>query len=77
MKYFQPELECMSRNELNALQLSRLQEQVRYLYDNVLPYRRKMEAVGVTPEDIKQLENINILPFTEKTDLRDNYPLRG
>ncbi len=68
------EMECMSRDKLSALQSERLVKLVKYVYDNVLPYRKKMENIGLVPEDIKSIEDISKLPFTTKDDLRDNYP---
>ncbi len=68
------EMECMSRDEMTALQSKRLVELVDYVYNNVEFYRKKMDAVGVKPSDIKGIEDIVKLPFTTKDDLRDNYP---
>lgn len=69
-----PKIECMSRDEMTALQSQRLVKQVKNVYDNVAFYRNKMDAMGVEPGDIKGIEDINKLPFTTKEDLRDNYP---
>ena len=66
--------ECMSRDELCALQSSRLVKLVDYVYHNVEFYRKKMQALGLLPGDIKNIEDIVKLPFTTKDDLRDNYP---
>lgn len=66
--------ETMSRAELEALQLQRLQETVKRVYETVEPYRRKMEEAGVKPEDIKSLQDLRRLPFVTKQDMRDNYP---
>ena len=74
MKYFKPEIECAPRHELEALQSFRLSQQIRRVYDNVKPYREKMDAAGVKPEDIKSIKDLSKLPFTVKQDLRDNYP---
>ncbi len=68
------EQECMSRSKLEALQLERLQNTVRRVYENVLPYRRKMDELGVRPEHIRTLKDLALLPFTTKEDLRQNYP---
>ncbi len=68
------EIETMPRQGLESLQLLRLQKLVRRVYDNVAPYRAKMEAAGVKPEDIRHLKDLCLLPFTIKNDLRDNYP---
>ena len=73
-KIYNPEIECMDRDELKALQLSRLQETVKLCYERVPLYRQRMDALGVKPEDIKTLSDITKLPFTNKTDLRDEFP---
>ena len=67
--------ECMSRSEMEALQLERLKKIVKHAYDNAAYYRAKMQAANVTPDDIKTLADVTKLPFTTKEDLRDNYPL--
>lgn len=66
--------ETMSRGEIEALQLKRLQETVKRVYEKVEPYRRKMVEAGVKPEDIKSLKDLSKLPFVTKQDMRDNYP---
>ena len=66
--------ERMSRDEIRALQLIRLQHTVRHAYVNVPLYTRKFDAVGVHPDDIRTLEDIALLPFTTKEDLRISYP---
>jgi phenylacetate-CoA ligase len=68
------EIECAPRQELAALQSYRLSRQIRRVYEKVPVYREKMEAVGVTPEDIATVGDLHKLPFTTKQDLRDNYP---
>ncbi len=68
------EIECMERSELEALQLKNLQDVVTRAYNNLKYYRDKMDKLGVKPSDIKTLKDIDKLPFTTKTDLRDNYP---
>lgn len=73
-RYFQPEIECASREQIKAWQDERLVKQVRHVWDNVPAYRKKMEEMGVTPEDIKSSADLYKLPFTSKADLRDNYP---
>lgn len=67
-------MECMSRDEMSALQSSRLVKLVDYVYNNVEFYRKKMQAIGLLPGDIKDINDIVKLPFTTKDDLRDNYP---
>jgi len=66
--------ESLPRKEMEELQLSRLQATVRRIYDKVPAYREKMVEAGIKPEDIKSLEDLKKLPFTNKKDLRDNYP---
>ena len=66
--------ETLPRSEIEKIQLERLQETVNRVYEKVLPYRKKMDAAGVKPEDIKTLADLAKLPFTTKEDLRDNYP---
>jgi phenylacetate-CoA ligase len=66
--------ERMSRDELEALQLVRLQETVRHAHRNVPHYRAKLDAAGVHPDDIRSLDDVTKLPFTTKDDLRQNYP---
>ena len=69
-----PNKECMSREEMRALQGKRLQKLVNYVYHNVPFYRNKMQAMDVSPEDIRTIDDIVKLPFTTKQELRDNYP---
>ena len=73
-KYYMPEIECAPRSELEALQSYRLSQTIRRVYENVEPYRKKMDEAGVKPEDIKSIADLSKLPFTVKQDLRDNYP---
>ena len=69
-----PEAECMPREKLEALQLARLQETVRNAYDNVPMQRARLDARGFAPGDLRSLADLQRLPFTVKTDLRDHYP---
>jgi phenylacetate-coenzyme A ligase PaaK-like adenylate-forming protein len=66
--------ERMSRDELQALQLSRLQHTVRHAYESVPLYHRKFADAGVHPDDIRSLDDVAKLPFTTKADLRETYP---
>lgn len=66
--------ETLSRKEIESIQLERLKETVHKVYDRVLPYRAKMDAAGVKPDDIKSLKDLSKLPFVTKQDMRDNYP---
>ena len=68
------EAECMARDEMEELQLKRLQEVVKRAYENVNYYKKAFEKADVYPEDIETLKDIEKLPFTSKTDLRDAYP---
>ena len=67
-------IECISREELRALQSERLIELVKRVYNNVPFYRQKMDDLGINPSHILSIDDITKLPFTYKTDLRDNYP---
>lgn len=73
-KYYQPEIETMPVEQIKALQSERLVKQVRHVWDHVPYYRKKMEEKGVTPDDIKGIEDLHKLPFLTKDDLRDAYP---
>lgn len=64
----------MPLDELQKLQSERLKEQVKHVYENVAPYRKKMDEMGVKPEDINGIEDLHKLPFITKDDLRDEYP---
>jgi phenylacetate-CoA ligase len=68
------EIERASTDELRALQLTRLKWSLRHTYKNVAPYRRKCEAVGIHPDDLKALSDLQYFPFTTKADLREAYP---
>lgn len=74
MPIFQPEMECMPREDIKKLQTERLIWQVKRCYENVAVFRERMQEKGITPDDIKTLEDIAKLPFTYKKDLRDYYP---
>ena len=73
-KYYQPEIETMPVDQLQALQSERLVAQVKHVYDNVEFYRNKMDEAGVKPEDIHGIEDLHLLPFITKDDLKDQYP---
>ncbi len=66
--------ECMPREELRELQLERLKETVKRVYERVPHYTKAFDEAGVKPEDIKTLDDLTLLPFTTKDDLRENYP---
>lgn len=67
-------IECASRNEMSAVQSERLIQTVRRIYHNIASYRAKMQEKGLVPGDIRSVEDLSKLPFTNKSDLRDNYP---
>ncbi|MGI6512291.1 MAG: phenylacetate--CoA ligase family protein [Catenisphaera adipataccumulans] len=73
-QYFQKEIECASRNEIENLQNDKLVKQVQHVWDNVPYYRKKMEQKGVKPEDIRSTKDLYKLPFISKADLRESYP---
>ena len=66
--------ETLSRQEIEAIQLDRLQKVVKRVYEKVPYYRAKMDDAGIKPEDIKTLDDLKKLPFTTKQDMRDTYP---
>ena len=69
-----PNKECMPREQMRELQGKRLCKLVQYVYHNVPFYRHKMQEMDLTPDDIRSIDDITKLPFTTKQDLRDNYP---
>ena len=73
-RYYQPEIETMPLEQLQAMQSEKIVKQVKHVYDNVEYYRNLMDEKGVKPEDIKGIEDIHKLPFLTKADLRDAYP---
>ncbi len=73
-QYYQKELETMPLDELRTLQSQRLVAQVKHAYEDVQFYRKKMDAIGIRPEDIHGIGDLHKLPFIEKDDLRDEYP---
>ena len=66
--------ECAPREEVRALQLEKLKAQVAWTYDRVAWYRERMDALGVAPGDIRSLDDVRKLPFTDKSVLRDTFP---
>ncbi|MDE6777623.1 MAG: phenylacetate--CoA ligase, partial [Oscillospiraceae bacterium] len=72
--FFQKDIETMSRQEIEHLQLERLKHQVQYCMDNVEFYHKRLTEAGVTADKIKTLSDIQYIPYTTKTDIRDNYP---
>lgn len=74
MNYYQPEIECASREQILAWQNERLLKQVQHVWENVPYYRKKMEEKGLTPADIQSVDDLHKLPFLTKDDLRECYP---
>ena len=72
--YYQPEIECASREQIRAWQDERLVQTVQRVYKNVPYYRDMMDQKGVTPDDIRSVDDLHKLPFLTKSDLRDAYP---
>lgn len=74
MKYFNKEYETMSADQRFVLQSEKLVRTVKYVYERQKPYREKMDAMKLKPSDIKSIKDLYKLPFTLKSDLRNNYP---
>lgn len=74
MPILKPDAESASREQMAALQSERLVKTVKRVYENVPFYKDKFDSLGIKPGDIRSIEDITKLPFTVKTDLRDNYP---
>jgi phenylacetate-CoA ligase len=72
--YWQPEAECIDRDELAQLQLERLEATLSRVYRNVPFYRSRFDAVGFDPDDLRSVEQLRALPFTTKADLIEGYP---
>ena len=72
--YYQPDIECAPYEEIRKIQSEKLVKQVKHVWDNVPYYRKKMEEKGVTPDDIKSVDDLHKLPFLSKADLRETYP---
>ncbi|WP_160212476.1 phenylacetate--CoA ligase family protein [Adlercreutzia aquisgranensis] len=69
-----PDIECASRERIRAIQLEKLIQQVKWTYERVVWYREKMDVAGVAPGDIRTLEDVRKLPFTDKGALRETFP---
>ncbi len=74
MVYWQKEIECMPRENLNQLKLERLKRTVEKVYEKVPFYKKAFKEKGIEPGDIKTLRDLRHLPFTTKIDFRENYP---
>ncbi len=72
--YFEPEIECASREVLHYIQSQKLVKMVENCYNKIPLYKKKFDEMGLLPGDIKSIDDVSKLPFTYKTDLRDNYP---
>ncbi|MBQ4465133.1 MAG: phenylacetate--CoA ligase [Oscillospiraceae bacterium] len=72
--FFQKDIETMSRQEIEELQLKKLKHQVQYCMDNVPFYHERLTKAGVTADKIKCLSDVQYIPYTTKADIRDNYP---
>lgn len=72
--YWDKVYECMDRDKMREVQSERLRKTVQRVYYNVPYYRNSMQKAGLVPEDIKTVDDLSKLPFTNKADLRDNYP---
>ena len=72
--YFEPEIECASRETLRQIQSQRLVKMVKHCYEHVPFYKKKFDEIGLRPEDIRSIDDLQKLPFTTKQDLRDTYP---
>ena len=70
------EMECAERETMQTLQLERLQKTVKHVYENVPFYKERLDSIGMKPEDIKSLKDLEKIPFTTKEDLRQNYPFK-
>ena len=73
--YYNEKIETLAKRELQELQYKRLKMNVNHCYVNSSFYKKKFDNLGLKPTDIKSLEDLRKIPFTVKTDLRDNYPL--
>ncbi len=77
MPIWNPECESMPRPELEKMQGHRLHDIVSYVYDRVPFYRRKFDEAGVSPDEVRDVQDISRLPFTIKSDLREEYPFNN
>ena len=73
-RYFQPEIETASREQIRRWQSERLINQVKHVWEDVPFYKNKMVEAGITPDDIKSVDDLHKLPFITKDDLKDQYP---
>ena len=73
-RYFQEDIECAPLEKIRAIQNEKLPKQVKHVWDNVEYYRKKMQAKGITPDDIRSVDDLHKLPFLMKDDLKAAYP---
>ena len=73
-KYYQQEIECASREEIKKMQSERLVKTVKRAYENSAYYKKLMDEKGLTPQDVKSVDDLHKLPFIKKDDLREAYP---
>jgi phenylacetate-CoA ligase len=73
-KYWNEKIETLPPEEIKKIQLQKLKELVKHCYEKSAFYQKKFDSVGLKPEDIQSLEDLQKIPFTVKSDLRDNYP---
>ncbi|HIQ80795.1 MAG TPA: phenylacetate--CoA ligase [Candidatus Scatavimonas merdigallinarum] len=73
-KFYDPQMECADRETMHALQSRRLVTMVEHCYSHVPLYKKRFDEMGLQPGDIRSIDDVAKLPFTYKTDLRDNYP---
>ncbi len=74
VRFYQKDIETMSRTEIEALQLKKLQALIARVYESVPFYRQKLDSVGMTPDKFRCLSDLKEIPYTTKEDIRDNYP---
>ena len=72
--YFEPEIECASREVMHYIQSKKLVKMVEHAYNHVPLYKKRFDEIGLLPGDIQSIEDVKKLPFTYKDDLRDHYP---
>lgn len=73
-QFYDPKMECADRETMRALQSKRLVTMVEHCYNHVPLYKKRFDEMGLQPGDIRSIDDVTKLPFTYKTDLRDNYP---
>ena len=73
-KYYQQEIECASREEIKKMQSERLVKTVKRAYENSAYYKKLMDEKGLTPQDVKSVDDLHKLPFIKKDDLRRRIP---